>query len=464
MELAYEKAKYLELSQCSLLASLFRQVPKLRTMNRITVKETRGLSFAVPKAKLPSKGKPLLAIRQPDHDPAYTFFEGSIPEGEYGAGKVLIVSQGKAWIWSSSPDNLHVTLVQHGGYDKSHQFVLMRDTRKTNQGDSWLWVRKSLNLPARVGKHRFKSLDELPQDASNFVVEEKIDGAWTVIRVSDGHVRAFSHRISKRDGDLIEYTSKVPKLHDGRLGSLPDCILAAELFHPRGAAYLGGLLNRTDFCDGLKDEAAHEGIGFKLLDVLSYNGTALEERPYIYRRDLMEDLSRCHKVPVVSCCKGQRTERFYANTVTYRKPEQVVNDGIVLKPKTGTDTDVWYRFKPVDTYDCTIEQFNEGNGRHRGSLGSMLCRMPSGKRVNVGTGFNDAERQHIWQNKDIYRGEVVEVAFHERKCQVGTGPRVEPGAFVPMYVRNHPTKSEIPLRQVAEGLNVTKYKLINRKR
>lgn len=51
-------------------------------------------SWAIPKHKLPEKGERILAVRTEDHPVDYIDFEGNIPEGQYGAGKVEIYSKG----------------------------------------------------------------------------------------------------------------------------------------------------------------------------------------------------------------------------------------------------------------------------------------------------------------------------------------------------------------------------------
>ena len=66
-------------------------------------------SWALPKGA--PKGKERrLAVQVPDHPIEYAAFEGSIPEGNYGAGEVKIWDSGTFSLESKKPDKLVVDI------------------------------------------------------------------------------------------------------------------------------------------------------------------------------------------------------------------------------------------------------------------------------------------------------------------------------------------------------------------
>jgi len=73
-------------------------------------------SWAVPKEPPAVKGIKRLAVRTEDHAIEYGSFEGTIPEGEYGAGEVKIWDTGsfdeEQWLADRVVVNMHGTKLQ----------------------------------------------------------------------------------------------------------------------------------------------------------------------------------------------------------------------------------------------------------------------------------------------------------------------------------------------------------------
>jgi DNA ligase-1 len=72
----------------------------------------------------------------------------------------------------------------------------------------------------------------------------------------------------------------------------------------------------------------------------------------------------------------------------------------------------WTKLKPEKEIDCEIIDVIEGDGRHIGKLGALLCKYKD-KIFKVGSGFTDEDREYLWNNKDNLIGKIVEINYQE---------------------------------------------------
>jgi DNA ligase D-like protein (predicted 3'-phosphoesterase) len=89
-------------------------------------------SWAVPKEPPTRPGLRRLAVAVEDHDLDYIGFEGTIPEGEYGAGTVEIWDRGTYDLESRKPEKIVFDL--HGERMKG-RYTLVHFTDKA---ENWL--------------------------------------------------------------------------------------------------------------------------------------------------------------------------------------------------------------------------------------------------------------------------------------------------------------------------------------
>ncbi|MDA3814828.1 MAG: 3'-phosphoesterase [Patescibacteria group bacterium] len=104
-------------------------------------------SWAIPKNISSEEGVKHLAIQTEDHPVGYINFEGSIPEGNYGAGKVRIWDQGKWGLMSGDFRSGIVKFNLWGDKIKGRYIMTkIKDKKKKNKDKLWLIWRKEENL------------------------------------------------------------------------------------------------------------------------------------------------------------------------------------------------------------------------------------------------------------------------------------------------------------------------------
>lgn len=91
-------------------------------------------SWAVPKGVPTEKGIRRLAIQVEDHDLDYIDFEGTIAEGQYGAGKVTVWDSGNYELLARDKKNIEIIL---HGKRVSGKYVLLFWKEK-----NWLMFKK----------------------------------------------------------------------------------------------------------------------------------------------------------------------------------------------------------------------------------------------------------------------------------------------------------------------------------
>jgi DNA ligase D-like protein (predicted 3'-phosphoesterase) len=95
-------------------------------------------SWAVPKEPPKTAGVKRLAIQVEDHPKSYATFEGVIPEGSYGAGKVKIWDHGKYSLIEKTPNKI---LVDFQGKKLKGQYELIHAKLGGNE-KGWLFFKK----------------------------------------------------------------------------------------------------------------------------------------------------------------------------------------------------------------------------------------------------------------------------------------------------------------------------------
>lgn len=71
------------------------------------------------------------------------------------------------------------------------------------------------------------------------------------------------------------------------------------------------------------------------------------------------------------------------------------------------------KFKDEKDCDLLVTGWNEGTGKYKGMLGSLVCQSSDGKvEVNIGSGFSDDDRENF--TEELMIGKIVEIVYNER--------------------------------------------------
>lgn len=98
-------------------------------------------SWAIPKEPPTESGVKRLAVQVEDHELSYIHFEGTIPEGKYGAGKVEVWDRGTYALKHRSENKIMFTL---HGERLSGNYTLLR----FKQDKNWLFFKNKASEKA----------------------------------------------------------------------------------------------------------------------------------------------------------------------------------------------------------------------------------------------------------------------------------------------------------------------------
>ncbi len=95
-------------------------------------------SWAIPKEPPKKKGVKRLAVETEDHPVDYAFFEGKIPEGQYGAGTVKVWDKGTYEIVKEGDKDMIINIK---GSKLKGEYVLVK-TKMGNDPKNWLFFKR----------------------------------------------------------------------------------------------------------------------------------------------------------------------------------------------------------------------------------------------------------------------------------------------------------------------------------
>lgn len=264
----------------------------------------------------------------------------------------------------------------------------------------------------------------------------KMDGMRFNAIVRDGKVEFRS-----RNGKQIHLLGNLEKEFAALAGSV-DCVFDGELLvmlegdHQFADRQTGnGILNKANKGTISVEEAAmvHASVWDLIPYVQFTDGYC--QTPYAKRFSTLEQIvnkqkSEGKKIWIVSSEIVQTIEEAQSIFQNYLS---LGHEGIILKDGSGVWEDkrskTQIKFKGELECDLKIVAVEEGSGKAAGMLGAIVCESADGiVKVNVGSGFSDAQRKQYWKENLVDK--IVAVKYNSRiKNKAG-----EDSLFLPVFI------------------------------
>jgi bifunctional non-homologous end joining protein LigD len=352
------------------------------------------VSWALP------KGLPLdpninhLAVHTEDHPLEYGSFAGTIPKGEYGAGKVTIWDHG--WYELEKWRDKEVMIVLHGARAKG-RYVLFPTGEK-----NWM-IHRMDPAPANyepMPQHIAPMLvlaNPLPKNDDGWAYEFKWDGVRAMVYVDGGRVRA----LTRNDKTL---TTTFPELREiGEFLGSRSAILDGEIvtLDKEGRPSFAVLAHRLHLTKAAEIErlAKSTPVSFFAFDLLYLDGHNFLADTYDARRAALNKLKfdgRSFTTPPSS------TDVKGSDMLRIAKERGL--EGVVVKRRTsryapGQRNGEWIKIKNFHTQEVVIGGWTAGQGERAGSFGALLLGVKAEEGFTyigkVGTGFSAADRREL---------------------------------------------------------------------
>ena len=393
-------------------------------------------SWAVPKGPTLDPKERRLAMQVEDHPLDYFDFEGVIPEGNYGAGEVIV------WDWGTYEvdgdknaareiDRGRIKIHLHGDKLRGTFALVKMKGRGAKKDNAWLLIksddeaadpgwdidehaasaksgraleslRKKTPDPIPVLTHpELATLVDAPFDDEDWLFEIKWDG-----------FRALTTIDAKRHVTMSSRNGK------NFLGRFPALESIGKSFKG-GPVVVDGEIVAFD-ADGrssfqLLQNAGEGKVSYVVFDVLYAEGRDLRSSPLEARKAILERiLSPSSTVILSKHVVGQGTELFEA-----AKAQGL--EGVVAKrrdaPYLEKRTRDWVKIKAQLVQECVIAGYTEPGGG-RAAFGSLVLGLYDHGRLlycgNVGTGFDAKTLTMLWKKMK---------ALETRECPFARAPK-----------------------------------------
>jgi len=424
-------------------------------------------SWAVPKGPSMNPGDKRLAMMVEDHPFDYRKFEGIIPQGNYGAGVVMIWDEGtytslaekraddvKTLRAGLKSGNLKFRL---NGKKLKGEFALVK--LHSAEDNSWLLIKhndefavhkaynsedqvpieikkmlnnksgKATSLPG-IKKHKTEKSTDPGEENTNETsgeraytpmmakLEAKVfdDPDWIYEKKLDGY-RAIGYTGKKAkliSRNNIDFSKDYKAVIDELKVIEQDAILDGELVIEDKEGK-----SRFQHIQNYKNDTEEQTLKYYVFDLLKLGGHDLRGMELSKRKELLKTLVtslKSKRIIYNDHVAGKGTELF-------AKAKKEEWEGIIGKDvhsyyTSGKRTDRWQKFKLQNSQEAIICGYTAPTGSRK-HFGALVLGINDGKKIryigNCGTGFNEASIRELYQKMQLL--ETDQKPFDEKVHQ-----------------------------------------------
>ncbi len=347
------------------------------------------VSWAVPKGIPADPGSNHLAVHTEDHPLSYFDFEGEIPAGSYGAGKVILWDSGSYETEKFREDEVIVRL---DGERLQGKYALFQ-----TRGDQWMIHR--MDPPQDAAREQMPrklapmlpTLVKSPPAGDHWGFEVKWDGVRAITYVAGGRARVESR-------NLLDITGQYPEVAQlaEALGA-HEVVLDGEIvaFDDGGRPSFERLQQRMGLGSAsvVRRRQKEYPAVYLLFDLLFLDGHSTMGLPYRERRALLTRLipeGPTWQVPDYHIGDGDALLVASRNSGL----EGLVAKRLDSAYEPGRRTQTWLKVKNSQRQEFVIGGYTRGEGSRSATLGALLIGYYDDGNLHyagkVGTGLTEA--------------------------------------------------------------------------
>lgn len=410
-------------------------------------------SWAVPKGPSLNPADKRLAVRVEDHPLDYGRFEGVIPEGNYGAGEVIIWDRGTFRPEGNLPP---AAQLERGelkfslrGQKLRGSFVLVK-LRRSTKGNEWLLIKhkdaaadpqwkmdehdgsvvsgRTLedvaegragsqpagpSSPADLEGAQKRPLPERIQPALATVVDRPFSDPDWLFEIKWDGIRALAY-IQDKEVELRSRTGRVITAEYPELAIAPNVLAARSAIvdgeivalDETGRSDFQRLQNRLGVARPSAELRRRVPIVYWVFDLLYCDGYDLRQSPLLERKRLLQQILEPSELIRYSDHQLEKGRELF-EVARQRELEGILGKQI-RSPYPEGRTRLWLKFKMIQEVDAVVGGWTAPRGS-REHFGALLVGLYEGKKLRfiggAGSGFNQKSQREIFDRLEKLESE-----------------------------------------------------------